>query len=119
LMLAITLTLTAIGWAFSRSIAGLLHISVLDLRLLLISVPFIIASAFLEDLLIARGDIWWGSLYASGFNVFRAFSIVAAAWWTRSVESCFCLSLLLPPIITAPIAKARASLAILWWLWML
>jgi len=86
LLVGITLVLCAIGMVLSARLAPFIKISVLDLRLLLLCMPFFIGSAFIEDLLIARGDIWAGSLYASGFNVLRAVSIVAAAWWTRSVE---------------------------------
>jgi O-antigen/teichoic acid export membrane protein/glycosyltransferase involved in cell wall biosynthesis len=86
LLLLITGLLTALGWVFSAWAAPLIQVSVTDLHALLISVPLIIVSAFLEDLLIARGNIWTGSLYASGFNVFRALSIVAVAWWSRRVD---------------------------------
>jgi len=83
----ICLALSATGLIFSRPLAALLRIPSLDLRLFLIAVPFAVGSLFLEDLMIARGDIWTGSFYSAGFNVIRAASILAAAWWARNVES--------------------------------
>jgi O-antigen/teichoic acid export membrane protein/glycosyltransferase involved in cell wall biosynthesis len=85
LLVGITLTLCAIGLVFSPWFASLLKIPSLDVQLILLSIPLLLISAFLEDLMIARGDIWKGSFYASGFNVLKAASIVAAAWWTHKI----------------------------------
>lgn len=86
LLIGITLFLSTVGLTVSRSFAPLIHIPLIDLKLFLFSVPFFLGSTFLEDLMIARGNIWRGSFYASGFNVLRAASAIVAAWWVRTVE---------------------------------
>jgi len=85
LLVGITLILSAIGYALAPWCAPRIRISSLDLRLLLVSTPFILAAMFLEDLMIAQGRIWTGSLYRSGFDVLRGASLVVAAWWSRSI----------------------------------
>ena len=87
LLLGITFTLCAIGLVFAERLAPLVKISNLDLRLLLLSAPFNLGSFYMEDLMIARGDIWTGSWYSSGCSVLRTMSLLAAAWRTRDVES--------------------------------
>ncbi|OGR89035.1 MAG: hypothetical protein A2992_04375 [Elusimicrobia bacterium RIFCSPLOWO2_01_FULL_59_12] len=86
LLVVISLLLCAIGLILSPWIAPLIRIPLADLRLFLMAMPFGLASEFLEDLLIARGKIWTGSFYSSGANVLRGVSLLAAAWWTRSIE---------------------------------
>ena len=87
LLIGISAALCAIGFLFSRGLAGVVGIPALDVRLFLLSSPFLLAAMFLEDLLIARGRIWTGSLYASGFNVLRAAAVLLAAWKTRDVQN--------------------------------
>lgn len=89
LLAAVALIVSLVGLIFSQPLAARLKITVMDLRLFLTSVPFVIGSGFMEDLMIARGDIWMGSFYGSGFNFFRAVSLLVAAWWTRSVKAMF------------------------------
>ena len=85
LLVAITLAACAIGLMFARRFAPLLKIPVIELQAILLATPFVLGSAFLEDLMIARGNVWTGSLYASGFNLFKSASILFVAWWTHSV----------------------------------
>ena len=87
LLVGITAVLCAIGMIFSRGLEGVVGIPALDIRLFLLSSPFLLGAMFLEDLMIAKGRIWTGSLYASGFNVLRAAAVLFAAWWTHDVEN--------------------------------
>jgi O-antigen/teichoic acid export membrane protein/glycosyltransferase involved in cell wall biosynthesis len=87
LLLCISLILTSFVWSLSSYIAPHLQMELHDLRMFLLYAPMGLASAFIEDLLIARGDIWKGSLYGSGFHVTRALFVLATAYMTRSVEN--------------------------------
>lgn len=89
LLMEITLVGCTIGLICVHWAAPLIKIPPIDLQLILVSIPFVIASTFFEDLMIARGDIWRGSWYGSGSNVFRTTSLLVAAWWTRRVETVF------------------------------
>ena len=89
LLLGVGLTLCAIGLAFAPRLAALLKLTVLDVRILLLNAPLGLASKFMEDLLIARGDIWKGSFYSSGLNIVRAATILAAAWLTHNMQAVF------------------------------
>lgn len=84
--MGITLALSILGLIISHWLAPLIKVASFDLRLFLFYCPFGLASLFMEDLMIARGDIWKGSLYGSGFQVFRAGAALAAAYWGRRVE---------------------------------
>ena len=77
--------MSALGLLLSRHLAALVRMPTFDMQLILISVPFTLVATFLEDLMIARGSIWSGSFYGSGFNVLRGASMLVAAWWTRSI----------------------------------
>jgi len=87
LLVLITFSICALGLIGARWFAPFIKIPMLDLQLLLLSAPFAIGAQFLEDLLIARGDIWKGSFYGSGFNFFRAASLLITAWWTRRIDT--------------------------------
>ena len=108
LLLGITLMVCALGLLCVHWAAPRIHISPLDLQLILLSVPFSITSSFFEDLMIARGDIWKGSAYSSGFNLLRIAGLLVAAWWTRSLESVFWVYL----VVTALRALAGCLLVI-------
>ena len=83
LLMGITLTACALGLICAPWAAPRIKMPTRDLQLILVSIPFAVASAFFEDLLIARGKIWTGAQYGSIFNVLRTSSLLAAAWWTR------------------------------------
>jgi O-antigen/teichoic acid export membrane protein len=108
LLMGITLTVCALGLVCVHWVAPLIKMSPLDLQLILLSIPFSITSSFFEDLMIARGDIWKGSAYSSGFNLLRIASLLAAAWWTRNLESVFWVYL----VVTALRALAGCLLVI-------
>lgn len=91
LLVMISLLLCAIGLILSPWVAPRIRIPLSDLRLFLLAMPFGFASEFLEDLLIARGNIWTGSFYSSGANVLRGASLLLTAYWTRSMEWVFCV----------------------------
>jgi len=84
--LVITLLVVSLSLSISPWLAPLLKMSKTDLLLFLYLCPFSLCSVFFEDLLIARGDIWKGSFYGSGTQVFRAAAVMAAAWWGRTIE---------------------------------
>ena len=85
----IALALSLAGFLLSSALAPVLRMPLLDLRLFFLYCPFGLAAAFMEDLLIARGDIWKGSLYGAGFQVLRAGAVLAAAWYGRQVAALF------------------------------
>jgi O-antigen/teichoic acid export membrane protein/glycosyltransferase involved in cell wall biosynthesis len=85
-LVGLGLAFCAAGMLLSGRLSTLVRIPLFDMRIFLLSSPIFLAALFLEDLLIAQGRIWTGSIYGSGFNVLRAAAILAAACWTRSVE---------------------------------
>ncbi len=85
MLLGLVGILSAIGMMLTPLLTSWVHIPQIDLALFFLFCPFGLAGIFLEDLLIARGNIWIGSLYGSGFQVFRALSCVVAAVWSRNV----------------------------------
>jgi O-antigen/teichoic acid export membrane protein/glycosyltransferase involved in cell wall biosynthesis len=89
LLVLLTFLISMIGLTISKPLAFHLNIPPLDLRLFLLAAPFIIASTFLEDLMISRGNIWTGSFYSAGFNLLKVAGFLAAAWWTRKAEALF------------------------------
>lgn len=89
LFIAMLLAFSALGQCFSRPLASLIQISLTDFRILMLAMPFAMAAMFMEDLLIARGDIWQGSWYSAGSSLWRTSCILAAAWLTRSVPCIF------------------------------
>jgi O-antigen/teichoic acid export membrane protein/glycosyltransferase involved in cell wall biosynthesis len=84
--LAVTLLLSTLGLCFSSRIAPMIRVPTLDVRLFFLYCPFGLAAAFMEDLMIARGDIWMGSYYGAGFQVFRSVAVIATAWWGRRMD---------------------------------
>jgi O-antigen/teichoic acid export membrane protein/glycosyltransferase involved in cell wall biosynthesis len=82
----ITILISAMGLALIPTLAPLLKMSHEDLQIFFLYCPLGLACTFLEDLMISRGDIWMGSLYGSGFQIFRSASTLAAAYWGRRVE---------------------------------
>jgi O-antigen/teichoic acid export membrane protein/glycosyltransferase involved in cell wall biosynthesis len=85
-LVIITFLITTAGLLFSTRISPLLKMPVHDVQILLLCCPAGLACTFLEDLMISRGDIWMGSLYGSGFQIFRSAVTLAAACWGRQVE---------------------------------
>ena len=89
LCLGIILLCTALCLLFASPLGRFIKFGDMDLRALTLAMPFAMVAAFFEDLLIARGNIWAGSWYSSGFSVLRTGSILAAAWWSHRVETTF------------------------------
>ena len=79
----------ALGFVLAPWAAGRMKNSAFDIQLVMVSFPFALAAAFLEELLIARGSIWKGAWFGSGFNILRTSGLLAAAWWTRRVDVVF------------------------------
>ncbi|MEK7389366.1 MAG: oligosaccharide flippase family protein [Elusimicrobiota bacterium] len=84
--LALVMFFSLSGLIFAEPLARYFQFSVIDFNIFMLVTPFAIAAGFFEDLMIARGDIWRGSWYSSGFNLVRTSAIFAAAWWTREIE---------------------------------
>jgi O-antigen/teichoic acid export membrane protein/glycosyltransferase involved in cell wall biosynthesis len=85
-LLGISLLASALGLAIASLIAPSLKMPASDLRLFFVYCPLGLAGMFIEDLMIARGDIWKGSIYGSGFQVLRSAATLAAAYLGRRVE---------------------------------
>lgn len=86
-MLAAAVLLPALAALAAGPLAAASGVPPADLRLMLLAAPPALVGLFFEDLLIARGDVWAGAWYSSGFGFLRAVALMAAAWWARSVEA--------------------------------